>query len=142
MLTSEAFLFFFVLCWHKSNASSQPSIYCPARFEKVCPMKDHSSFFEQVACVVRLYEMKKLSDFDEKCTKLAIGMYQTHNLDTSENINTVVDKFNKPSECSSIASANMWAGNITLLPPSDVDFTLVSQCSKDRLWMIGEICKV
>lgn len=113
-------------------------LYCLSRFETVCPMKENNlDSFQQLKCIMQLYESKKLENFDKRCTKLAIGMYQTYHSDTTTA--SSVKKFDQPSGCSEIGGGG-WNGTNQLV--SNVSFTLVSQCSADRLWMVGEICKV
>lgn len=129
------FIIVFALCLSDCVASKIAKIYCPSLFQQLCPMKEGGNLEKQLQCIIDLYEKKKLVDFDVKCTKLAIGMYQTQHLGDSKAV-----EFDQPSQCSSVGNAGLWNENNKLI--TDIDFTLVSQCSADRLWMVGEMCKV
>jgi hypothetical protein len=112
-------------------STSDPSKYCPTQFDQVCPTAHRE--VGQLKCIVEKYRNHSIGGIDEKCIKLAIGMYQTYLLASDGLIEPATRNFNHPTECDSWHDQTHQMGR--------VDFTLVSQCSSDRLWMVGEVCK-
>jgi hypothetical protein len=140
-----------VLTWILLTVSSASTSFmkerdCPGQFTKVCP--DSNVTTGELGCIVELYKANKLgSSVGKKCAMYALGIYQnSRHLPDDENSIGINRKFNEPSECSAWNTHEYWAlsdtEKKTKSAVNSIDFTLVSQCSADRLWMVGELCKV
>jgi hypothetical protein len=115
------------------------------------------TYDEQLKCVSQLHVdaiaqgLESAPSIDPVCSRFAIGKLQTNFIQSTNNdeLSSQIDEieFNKPLMCHRLnQSQNIWQDVVLEHNASKavekIDFTLVTQCSMTRLWMLSFVCKV
>ena len=142
-----------------TNSSDPVKVPCPEQYAKLCP---NESPDKRIECALKVEKQKRWS-MSGKCKILAQGLIMNSHRQPLREI--MARNFNKPTQCTSLGSApggkgvSWWTGSSTRRALSaaewwvsvstrdpveaakDVDFTLVTQATQARMWMVKHLCE-
>jgi hypothetical protein len=136
------------------SLDNQNVSHCGTEYDLLCP---NLVADKQLKCVSEIHfdalaqGHETAANISPLCSKYAVGQLQTHYFQTknSEELVKKIDKleFNKPLMCHLLnQTQNMWlnvgSNKNKTKAVEKIDFTLVTQCSMTRLWMLSFICEV